>query len=562
MCVITSNIAALLPKCIDVKIYSDMSYQQAALTHLHSNVLKKFHDDKMSNEARKAAVAKFLESNSICKNFQWNQESYYYDIALRVRDRLYEIFHSGPLQSNLLDMFSIVQNCMPGPGSSLGTKETAFYGKLFKSKLTTYDSTGALYRYWSDNLDYRWKAAEKARLSEYGLDYRTASNMSFAHKNLDEARTINTEASLEMLLQKGAASIIEGLLRRFYNIDIRKQPSINRLLARLGSLDGSFATIDLKDGSNRISTKFYELVLPRSVFLALNRIRAKRIVIPKSLSDIQGEIDLEMFSTQGDGFTFALQTLMFASITEAVYESMGLPTDCHTYPHFSVFGDDIICTKHAFYKLSRTLEFCGFTVNADKSFNSGSFRESCGADFFKGHNIRSVYIKRIRHERHKYSVFNRLLIWSIRCGVDLTALLRYIKGLVDFRPVPLDETDEAGLRLPLEFSDVTANKFGVYKYKAWSPEQKFVNIRRRFDSINDDGMLLASIHGSLVSRVSRRSKRTAEFPLGRIESVHDGYLERQQSTRYVERQKTTSSWDFCPKGLTPLDYRVALLAVL
>lgn len=561
MCVITSNIAALLPKSIDVKINSDMSYQQAALCHLHNNVLKKYHEDRMTKEARKAAVAKFLESNSICKSFSWNQESYYYDIALRVRDRLYEIFHSGPMQENVLSLFEIVQNCMPGPGSSLGTKETSFYGKLFGSKLTTYDSSGTLYRYWSENLSHRWKSAEKARLSEYGLDFRSASNMSFAHKNLDEARTINTEASLEMLLQKGAAAILERLLRKFYNIDIRKQPLINRLLARLGSLDGSNATIDLKDGSNRISTEFYRLVLPKQVFLALDRIRAKRIVIPKALSDHAGEIDLEMFSTQGDGFTFALQTLMFASITEAVYESMGLPTDCRDYPHFSVFGDDIICVKSAFHKVTKMLEFCGFTVNTEKSFNSGPFRESCGADFFKGHNIRSVYIKRIRHERHKYSVFNRLLIWSIRCGVDLTPLLRYIKGLVDFRPVPLDETDEAGLKLPSEFSGIDASKYGQYKYKAWTPVQRFVNVRRRFDSINDDGMLMAALHGSLSSRVSSRSKRSVEFPLGRIESVHDGFLERQQSTRYVIRQKSTSSWDFCPKGLTPLDYRVALLAM-
>lgn len=571
-----TTLKSLLPDCLDVNLQSDMSPSQAALVWQHLNLLKKFHGDKMSRAGRLVGLKKFVESNEICRNWQPERESYYYDLAIRAKERLDAIFHSGPLQSSRINLFDCVQNAMPGPGSSLGTKETSFLTKEFYSTLTTYDASLNLYKFYRDSLGRQFKRAELIRHENFGVSVVAGSKMSFAHKSSDECRTINTEASLEMKLQKGAAAIIEDLLKEFYDIDLRKQPTINRMLARIGSNGGVFATIDMKDGSNRISYKFMEFMLPQDVFQTLDHLRAKCIQVPgdlrKESMKLYGtyEHQCHMFSTQGNGFTFALQTLVFAALVEAASNDLG---EKHPVPwirnqNYSVFGDDIICTNHAYYKVCNLLEWCGFTVNRSKSFATGCFRESCGADFFKGRNIRSVYIKRIQHERHKYSAFNRLCRWSIRTGVDITNCLAYLKGLVEFRPVPFDEHDECGIKVPLRYTDNSG------WYSGYQPVPKRVNAKKRVESLGYEGLygdsvIISALHGSIVNdscksitdKILRQKQKLRRKKQERPERYV--FFERTNCPKYVVSAKKTPSWDFIrERGLTTLDYEIILIPIV
>jgi hypothetical protein len=562
MCVITAGISKSVPSGIDVNLYSDMSVQQAAIVWLNNGLLKKFHNDKMSRSSKLVGFRKFLESNKICEEFSINQESYYYDLAVRVRDKLNLIFHSGQLQENRMNMFDIVQKALPGPGASLGTKETSFLGKIFQSQLTTYDASGSLYRYYSASLSYRLRHAELLRMKKYGLVTVNASKMNFAHKSTEEARPINTEASLEMLLQKGAAEVLIDLLKEFYNIDLSKQPKINKLLARAGSEDGSYATIDLTDGSNRISRTFAQWMLPKDVFFVMDQLRAKCIEVPNDLRKYLPELndvtrlECKMFSTQGNGFNSAFQTLIFASLVEAVNEDLGIypvkgyhgePQDART---LSVFGDDIICTSRAFDKVTKFLEWAGFTVNRQKSFNTGCFRESCGADFFKGQNIRSVYIKRIWHERHMYSAFNRLCRWSAMHNIDLSHCLNFIFGRVSKRYVPLDEHDECGLKVTsswLRSVDLPSN--GELTYSGYHPVAKFVDAHKRFgNDLNELGFFVSILNQSIEST----ARNVWDKPYTQdTKPARYGFCERQRLSRYTVLEKSTSSWDWIPQmGLT------------
>jgi hypothetical protein len=86
----------------------------------------------------------------------------------------------------------------------------------------------------------------------------------------------------------------------------------------------------------------------------------------------------------GNGFCFPLETLIFASLCETAYQESSLPSD------YSVYGDDIIVRKSVANRVVELLKLCGFTVNRDKTFLSGPFRESCGADWFKGEDVRPI----------------------------------------------------------------------------------------------------------------------------------------------------------------------------
>jgi hypothetical protein len=71
----------------------------------------------------------------------------------------------------------------------------------------------------------------------------------------------------------------------------------------------------------------------------------------------------------GNGFTFELMTLILLSLSRSLDSSA------------SVFGDDIIIATDKSKRLIECLEAVGFTVNVDKTFTSGPFRESCGANY-------------------------------------------------------------------------------------------------------------------------------------------------------------------------------------
>lgn len=87
----------------------------------------------------------------------------------------------------------------------------------------------------------------------------------------------------------------------------------------------------------------------------------------------------------GNGFSFPLETLIFASLVHSVYAETGDTV-------YRVYGDDIIVQQSSALLLIELLRYSGFRLNVDKSFVFGQFRESCGADYFGGINVRPYYI--------------------------------------------------------------------------------------------------------------------------------------------------------------------------
>jgi hypothetical protein len=57
----------------------------------------------------------------------------------------------------------------------------------------------------------------------------------------------------------------------------------------------------------------------------------------------------------------------------------------------AVFGDDIVIPVDSRELLVEALEILDFKVNTAKSFWTGRFRESCGIDAFRGHDVTPAY---------------------------------------------------------------------------------------------------------------------------------------------------------------------------
>jgi hypothetical protein len=98
---------------------------------------------------------------------------------------------------------------------------------------------------------------------------------------------------------------------------------------------------------------------------------------------------LEKISSMGNGYTFELESLIFYSLAHSVCRYLKLPTH-----EVNSYGDDIIIPVAGYELLTKVLNCLGFTVNLEKSYHAGPFRESCGKDFFLGCQVRPLFLKR------------------------------------------------------------------------------------------------------------------------------------------------------------------------
>jgi hypothetical protein len=199
-------------------------------------------------------------------------------------------------------------------------------------------------------------------------------------------RAIAIEPAINIFYQLGLGSSLRRRLQKATGWDLDSASDIHRSVVRENSITGEYSTIDLSSASDTVCYELVRLVMPPMWFRELDALRS-----PFTL--VEGKwVKLEKFSSMGNGYTFELETLVFAAILSTLLEEEGAPGQLGR--DLFVFGDDIIIpTAHAVSAIS-VLRYCGFSVNSEKTFLDDTFfRESCGSDFFLGVDVRPVYLK-------------------------------------------------------------------------------------------------------------------------------------------------------------------------
>lgn len=209
------------------------------------------------------------------------------------------------------------------------------------------------------------------------VDY---NNISFVPKTTKTDRSVAVEPLLNGFVQKGVDRFIRDRLAA-HGFDLSDQTR-NQRLAYKGSLDvvNPYATIDLSSASDSISIELVRELLPPEWFELLNSLRSPAYRIAGSKTQ-----RYEKFVSMGNGFCFPLETLIFAALSRATMKYYGSPVD------LAVYGDDIIVRQSVALAVLEILRFAGFTANTEKTFIFGPFRESCGADWYDGTDVRPVY---------------------------------------------------------------------------------------------------------------------------------------------------------------------------
>jgi hypothetical protein len=214
------------------------------------------------------------------------------------------------------------------------------------------------------------------------------NRVTFVPKTALIDRCIAIEPGMNIFAQLGLGALLRSRLKSRAGLDLNTQVP-NQLLAQLGSSFGEIATIDLSSASDTVSTELVRELLPEQWFKAMDWCRSRRGVLQQGSQDI--EITYEKFSSMGNGFTFELESMIFYALALSCAEHLKLNTS--DILNVRAYGDDITVPVGCVNLLEEVLSFCGFIVNPRKSFSTGVFRESCGADFFDGKNVRPYFLK-------------------------------------------------------------------------------------------------------------------------------------------------------------------------
>ena len=181
---------------------------------------------------------------------------------------------------------------------------------------------------------------------------------------------------------------------------------INGAIALASSASGRYATIDLKDASDRVSVELVRRVFERSPRLlrALEALRSTETKLPDGRV-----ITLNKYAPMGSALCFPVESYIFwVIIVSAVITAKRLPLN-RVVGRVFVYGDDIVIPTEWALPCIQALETLDLIVNVDKSCFSGSFRESCGVEAFRGSDVTPFRLRKL---------------WSNKC-TDGSALMSY-----------------------------------------------------------------------------------------------------------------------------------------
>lgn len=213
----------------------------------------------------------------------------------------------------------------------------------------------------------------------------------------------------------------------------------NGRLALESSATGQLVTLDLSSASDRLSCWLVERVFRRNQPL-LRAMRDSRSAWLKQDLDAKSPkyLRLRKYSTMGNATTFPVQSTVFAimAITACLVARGQRPSLRNIKAlrgQVRVFGDDLIVPKDAGSILVGMLTSLHLKVNPDKSFFGTAFRESCGVDAYRGHNVTAVSVLDMPVRARPGSVISTVDVHTNLLERGLVYAANYVRSKVERR---------------------------------------------------------------------------------------------------------------------------------
>ena len=291
-------------------------------------------------------------------------------------------------------------------------------------------------------------------------------------KTLKTPRIIAIEPTCMQYTQQGILECLTSFIRadRLVSnfIDFNAQEP-NQLMAKQGSKDGSLATLDLSEASDRVSNQLVRNMCGPWYWLssALDATRTRKADVPG-----YGIIRLAKFASMGSALCFPIEVIVFLTIIFlGIQKELRRPlTKRDLYDlvgKVRVFGDDIIVPKEYVHSVITELQTFGFVVNSDKSFWTGKFRESCGKEYYDDVDVSIVRVRAMLPTKRTHAS-------EIVSAVSLRNQM-YHAGL--WRSAAMLD-DHLGALIPLPNVLPTSPGLGRHSFLGYSEERYCPNLQK------------------------------------------------------------------------------------
>lgn len=300
---------------------------------------------------------------------------------------------------------------------------------------------------WTVRLEHEFNFLEFARASwsQYELDgvnflepgAERPVRVITVPKTLKTPRIIAIEPTCMQFMQQAIHEAIVESIRLFDNTRnfICYDSQIpNQDMARRGSLDGSLATLDLSEASDRVSNQHVRLLLRRfpSLFRGVDASRSRK-------ADVDGNVvRLAKFASMGSALCFPMEAFVFTTIVfMGIQRSLGYQLSKDDIESFfgrvRVYGDDIIVPVEYARAVKDELETFGLKVNASKSFWTGKFRESCGGDYYDGTDVSIVRVRSLfpTSRQDSKELVSTVSLRNLLAKAGFDASVRFLDNLIE-----------------------------------------------------------------------------------------------------------------------------------
>jgi len=384
-------------------------------------------ESEYTPELERSTIQDFVSTDGELADYTAATDSSLRPIIWRARRILNSIFKD-------FDPFDIVPR--PGPGASAsGSHKSKRY-----EPLTIFDTVHQVYPTYDyfytgyDHLVDRVRAYKQAVRKD-----EPASKLRMVPKDSRGPRIICMEEQEVMFLQQGLADKMRRVISRhplskgkvnFTDQTVNQRLAINGSKACPESAD-VIATLDMKEASDRVSRLlvadlFSDLPKLSRALLALS---TRKIELPDGTV-----LDSHKYAPMGSSLCFPVMSIVhFALGVAAISYHTKAPMKAIA-KDFYVYGDDIIVlAKHADLLFECFPRF-GLKFNQGKSFVRGPFRESCGADAFKGMNVTPQRVKKRFFDGHApRDILGALDIEQLLYERGYTRTAQYLRTVSDYR---------------------------------------------------------------------------------------------------------------------------------
>lgn len=293
------------------------------------------------------------------------------------------------------------------------------------------------------------------------LPIHDSLNLILAPKSWKIHRPITPLTLVGLYYTYGVGGQIQSALKA-HRLDITRLQAVHQALVQKNSVSMNLATADLRSASQSLVSELLNGVLPRDWYNAIKLSFSHQVVIDGKATYCASVLPM------GNGLTFPTETLVFYVLLKAISELSKVRG------RISVYGDDLIYPSRLHKYVAKIFPLLGCTLNLDKTFVKAPFRESCGSDFYRGADVRPMFLPDTPQHLtpQHYTVFLYKCVNSLLRRWDpseIEGTLRFLlQEIMKFSPfvlrVPPSFPDTAGVKL--ERPEMTiGSEYGI----KWSP---------------------------------------------------------------------------------------------